>query len=298
MPLARWLGFVAALALCVPTAGSGASARLLCTHNQLFPEFVDHTEGRPVLVVVDRTVHFSDQTIASFLGWTMAVIQGGDDVEIASFSALTPRYALNVDLRVHVKGPLSEQDLQHITGFSVARQQQCRATEIADAKARIRGRLNELARNPVEDDVRSEIVETLARLSIEGTGRGPEHDPIMIVASDMLENATGPDSFYRSANLRPGRLRDYLDSEASLGFLGHLDGVRVYVIGAATPAEGKTPLAPAERQYLQGFWCNWFRRSNAHIADWGTGALIQDPRRIDSLAAKTRSVCASDLLAR
>ena len=104
--------------------------------------------------------------------------------------------------------------------------------------------------------------------------RQPRSDRFLVLLSDMVE--VSPEFTMTWKNLKPERVRAFIDSQRSRDLLPDLSGVRVYAVGAGTTSRKLLPASKVEA--IRYFWDQYFAATGAELVQFRT-TLLEFPAR-------------------
>lgn len=269
------------LQLCITSAALAGNTDAVrsCQDKQL-PPFPP--TARELLVVIDQTTPLSPALQQAVANNIKPFLVAGNSFSIVVFSAYTQGHYTDVLVSGTLDALLPGEIRDDISKPMLAKLDLCQQRQPQQAAQAAGQALRTAYQGTSANIAKSDIYGSLKAIS-SIIRQSPTPDKVVLVVSDMLENSSVA-SFYtdhgRSVrNLTPAKeLRAVEDNR----LLADFGGARVYVIGAGLLVEdathSKSYRDPKTMQSLQGFWTEYFSKSNARLVEFGQPALLNPIR--------------------
>lgn len=140
-------------------------------------------------------------------------------------------------------------------------------------RERIARTVKKMVMDPKQRSSKTSIVDAL-HLAQRVFATYPNERQVLVLFSDMVEESSYYD--FRKENLTAPRIQEIIDVEKAENRLPRLDGIHVYVIGAAAGFYSR--MSPEAVRQIQSFWLEYFKACGANLPVETYGSsLIQPP---------------------
>lgn len=215
-------------------------------------DYCSQSDGRPVLLLIDRTSPFDDQdkqVFAHGIDTLFRQLQAGDRLVVHT---LTADFSSSDKIFDACRPGCREQGL--VSGlFSECRESVARLDDrkyLRELLASIKPMIDEQEKYPA-----SEIIETIAFMSQEYGRLQPAR---LVIFSDMIEHS----QLARFTELEQQQIEVLLDHLQQLGLIGDMRGVSVEVFGYGRQhGSHRSGLRPEQKHNIEQFWGEYFRRA-------------------------------------
>lgn len=230
---------------------------------------------REIFVLVDQTTPVDVALQKALVDSVTAKLVPETAVTIVTFSAfIGDRYA-NLVFSGVLERPPSQAERDDMPKRKLRDLDTCLAQQAQFAKTKTAEAMVAGFGTPSTDIARSDILASLKDISVNVVGNSPAERRDVLLISDMLENSSIT-SFYAKNSVKR------IDAKAELakvGDFGDFAGANIYIAGAGTiNIQGKKQIEtyrdPKTMDALEGFWREYFSRSNATMAAFGKPSLL------------------------
>jgi hypothetical protein len=223
-------------------------------------DYCSQSDGRPVLLLIDRTSPFDEQdkqVFAHGIDTLFRQLQAGDRLVVHT---LTADFSSSDKIFDACRPGCREQGL--VGGlFSDCRESVARLDDrkyLRDLLGSIKPMIDEQEKYPA-----SEIIETIAFMQQEYGHLQPAR---LVIFSDMIEHS----QLARFAYLEQQQIETLLERLERLGLVGDMHGVTVEVFGYGRHhGSSRSGLKPEQKRNIEQFWREYFRR--AGVAEFRLG---------------------------
>lgn len=275
----KWSALLLQFCIASAALAGNTDAVRSCLDKQL-PPFPP--TARELLVVIDQTTPLSPALQQAVANNIKPFLVAGNSFSIVVFSAYTQGHYTDLLTSGKLDALLPAEVRNDVAKPALAKLDLCQQRQPQQA-AQVAGQALRAAYQGTSGNIaKSDIYASLKAIS-SVIKQSAAPDKVVLIVSDMLENSSVA-NFYADQgkavrNVVPAKeLRAVEDNR----LLADFGGARVYVIGAGLLVEdathSKSYRDPKTMQSLQGFWTEYFSKSNARLVEFGQPALLNPIR--------------------
>jgi hypothetical protein len=235
---------------------------------------------RAVYVLIDQTVLLDKNLQQQVIDNITRVIEPGAKFVIAKFSAFSQGHYFDVLHTGVVEPTLPEDAYDSLPITKAPNIRKCFKDQLDFARNMANTAALQAMGESTSSLNASEVMGAISQIG-QALRTDPVQKKVLFLVSDGLENSRAT-SFYANNGVRDINPKVELDKARANNMLADLAGAKVYVLGGALmPPAAKGTQAQRDGyrdtktiQNLRAFWQGYFESSNAHLAEFGTPALV------------------------
>ncbi|MCP8467063.1 hypothetical protein NK553_24220 [Pseudomonas sp. ZM23] len=237
-------------------------------------EFRTPPSGRMLTVVVDQTTPLTQDLQRKAWGHIKRFVQPGDKLRLYSFSAYLDGHYTQLRFAGELERPLDPAVIGDVPMMSTRKLDNCLKGQPQQMFKRFGQAFSQAMGTSSSDIPRSEILFSLKEIAQDMHKAGGVDDNVVFILSDMLEYSDFG-SFYVANGIRTIDPKVELAKVEKQNLMADFGGARVFVHGAAfVPTTAKNGYRSGKMiQNLQGFWSQYFEKSNAELRAFGNPEL-------------------------
>lgn len=230
--------------------------------------------GRMLTVVVDQTTPLTEDLQKTAWGHIKRFMQPGDKLRLYSFSAYLEGHYTRLQFAGALEKPIDPAVLGDVPMMASRKFDGCMKGQSAALYQRFGKAFSNAMGKSSSDIPRSEILFSLKSIGEDINTAEGVNEQVILLMSDMLEYSDFG-SFYTNNGIREINPGVELAKVEKQNLLADFAGARVYVHGAAfVPTQVKNGYRSGKMiQNLEGFWSNYFEKSNAELKGFGNPEL-------------------------
>ena len=245
-----------------------------CYTQAKIEQFRSAPSGRMLTVVVDQTTPLTPDLQKTAWGHIKRFLQPGDKLRLYSFSAYLEGHYTRLQFAGELEKPIDAAVLGDVPMMASRKFDSCLKGQSTAFYQRFGKAFAGTMGKSSSDIPRSEILFSLKSIGDDiKTAEGVD-DNVILLMSDMLEYSDFG-SFYTNNGIREINPGVELAKVEKQNLLADFNGARVYVHGAAfVPTQIKNGYRSGKMiQNLEGFWNQYFAKSNASLKGFGNPEL-------------------------
>ena len=245
-----------------------------CYAQTKLTEFSPGPSGRLLTVVVDQTTPLTQDLQRTAWNHIKRFLKPGDKLRLYSFSAYLDGHYTSLRFAGELDRPIPEEAIGNVPMTSSRKLDNCLKGQPA-ALVSVFGKAFAATMGKSSSDIaRSEILFSLKAIGEDLKKAENVDQHVILLVSDMLEYSDFG-SFYQANGIRQIDPDVELAKVEKQNLLAQFSGARVYVHGAAfVPTTAKNGYRSGKMiQNLEGFWKNYFEKSNATLSGFGNPEL-------------------------
>ncbi|MBD3822141.1 MAG: hypothetical protein IE914_07795 [Thiotrichales bacterium] len=235
----------------------------------------EQTAHHHLVIAVDQTTVVDQNLIDKFVEIAKAGIRPSTEISIYRFSAFSQGEYLRKVFSGLVDGELTPEQRYNTPKKQIALFDRCIKQQYPAMLYQTQKTLDETLNGARADLAKSDVIYSLKGLSdlIKGFS---QQQTTLLIFSDMLENSALT-SFYKHGSVRQIDINVEMNKVSDEQFNADFGGANIYVMGAGLVSEkGKKAGVyrnPKVLSALEGFWREWFAKSNANLQGFGMPEL-------------------------
>lgn len=245
-----------------------------CYAQTKIEQFRSAPSGRMLTVVVDQTTPLTQDLQKTAWGHIKRFLQPGDKLRLYSFSAYLDGHYTRLQFAGELEKPIDPAVLGDVPMMASRKFDSCMKGQPTVFYQRF-GKAFASAMGKSSSDIpRSEILFSLKSIGDDLKSAEGVNENVILLMSDMLEYSDFG-SFYSNNGIREINPQVELAKVEKQNLLADFGGARVYVHGAAfVPTQIKNGYRSGKMiQNLEGFWSQYFAKSNAALKGFGNPEL-------------------------
>lgn len=245
-----------------------------CYAQTKLTEFSPGPSGRLLTVVVDQTTPLTQDLQRTAWNHIKRFLKPGDKLRLYSFSAYLDGHYTRLRFAGELDRPIPEEAIGNVPMMSSRKLDNCLKGQPA-VLVSVFGKAFAATMGKSNSDIpRSEILFSLKAIGEDLKKAENVDQHVILLVSDMLEYSDFG-SFYQANGIRQIDPDVELAKVEKQNLLAQFSGARIYVHGAAfVPTTAKNGYRSGKMiQNLEGFWKNYFEKSNATLSGFGNPEL-------------------------
>lgn len=245
-----------------------------CYAQTKLTEFSPGPSGRLLTVVVDQTTPLTQDLQRTAWNHIKRFLKPGDKLRLYSFSAYLDGHYTRLRFAGELDRPIPEEAIGNVPMMSSRKLDNCLKGQPA-VLVSVFGKAFAATMGKSSSDIpRSEILFSLKAIGEDLKKAENVDQHVILLVSDMLEYSDFG-SFYQANGIRQIDPDVELAKVEKQNLLAQFSGARIYVHGAAfVPTTAKNGYRSGKMiQNLEGFWKNYFEKSNATLSGFGNPEL-------------------------
>lgn len=230
-----------------------------------------------LFVMVDQTTLLDENLKKQIMVNVDPHIIHGNSFVIGEFSSYAQGRYLNIVSSGRLEQPISEDKRYEISVRLLKNFDSCLASQLQFGRKKSAEGLKMVVSGSSSDIAKSDVISSLKEIS-DRVKKSTADRKIVLIVSDMLENSS-ISSFYSSKTVREIDPEKEMANVEKHNLFGDFGDAEVYVIGAGLLPEDSKKKNGSYRPHqvmkpLEGFWQEWFKKSNAKLIEFGQPALL------------------------
>lgn len=245
-----------------------------CYAQTKLTEFSPGPSGRLLTVIVDQTTPLTQDLQRTAWNHIKRFVKPGDKLRLYSFSAYLDGHYTRLRFAGQLDRPIPEEAIGNVPMMSSRKLDNCLKGQPAVLVASFGKAFAATMGKSSSDIPRSEILFSLKAIGEDLKQAENVDQHVILLVSDMLEYSDFG-SFYQANGIRQIDPDVELAKVEKQNLLAQFSGARIYVHGAAfVPTTAKNGYRSGKMiQNLEGFWKNYFEKSNATLSGFGNPEL-------------------------
>ena len=227
-----------------------------------------------IFIFVDQTTVLNDELKQMVIDRASDYLADGRGFTVAKFSSFLKDQVTNVTATGKIQMDLTRELRGGLPRPTVRNFDSCKTTQLIEAQGRLAKELINLMNKSDSNIIRSDIIDSmisLSRMVRESTAQ----KKVVFLISDMLENSARFSFYGKGREINEEQLIAKLKETTSFADFGR---AKIVILGAgvvsSTTANQQSYQDKNFLLKLEGFWRNWFSRSNALVDVFGTPSVI------------------------
>ena len=237
---------------------------------------------KELFVIIDQTFKLDSGLQEEVISSAERLAAPGNAFKVMTFSAFIANKYGTLQSSGTFDHPIPESQISNIGMKTIKQFEACLPQQVQYGKKMLRESIGKSFSESSSDIAKSEIFLSLKDFSEGVIHASKAKEKVILLVSDMLENSAIT-SFYTGKGIKTLKQADEVKKIEAANIFPDFGGARIYVVGSGTigavgagnPKGGKDASyrSTSELLALEGFWKEYFKRSNGQLVKFGMPSL-------------------------